>query len=145
MQIIRFIYFFITSRMREIKFRWRNSKHKKRIYGDLFRSHWERFITQDWIVDNPLAEPEDWRVEPETVGQSTWLEDKNGNEIYEGDIIKYSGNSRYWTVYWNEVVWQFRFKCYGFVSKSYWDYAFHSALEYRIVGNIYENPELINQ
>lgn len=72
--------------------------------------------------------------------QSTWLEDKNGNEIFIGDIVlfKYC-----WLIYIGKVSFnKFFHSCIKI-----WEKEFHidNAMMWEIVGNVYENPELINQ
>lgn len=71
------------------------------------------------------------------LGQYTGLKDKNGKEIYEGDIIK-SGTKLHKVIYDES-------RC-GFNLDDYSDdgetvQTIHNKLE--IVGNIYENPELL--
>lgn len=120
------------------KFRWWNTKHNKRIYGDFFRSRGGRFITEDGIVDNPLAEPEDWRVEPESVSLSTWLKDKNWTEIYEWDILESTRPAKEkYLVIWSKDDAAFyvegaEFRCQRKISHN---------LESIIIGNIYKNSE----
>ena len=79
--------------MREIKFRGKRLDNGEWIYGSLLVSHFkddkkERyFITQ--FSGNYTFEHE---VDPNTVGQFTGLRDKNGRDIWEGDIFKEDGS-----------------------------------------------------
>ncbi len=65
--------------------------------------------------------------------QFTGLHDKNGKEIWEGDIVTFTGLSRFhqtpFVIQWNE-------KC-----ARYTDYSPKDQAE--VIGNIYENPELL--
>jgi hypothetical protein len=83
-----------------------------------------------------------------TLIQSTGLKDKNSKEIYEGDIVAYH--------YWNGIKDVTRKPGIVFYSKSdaSWKIKLlgkemlfgllsHGNLE--IIGNLYENPELLNQ
>ncbi|WP_298549039.1 YopX family protein [uncultured Parabacteroides sp.] len=79
--------------MREIKFRGKRLDNGEWLYGSLLVSHFkddkkERyFITQ--FSGNYTFEHE---VDPATIGQFTGLKDKNGRDIWEGDIFKEDGS-----------------------------------------------------
>ena len=81
------------------------------------------------------------------VVQFTWIFDKNGKEIYEGDIVKVSADyylPEDYSFYWFDSNW---YKFYEI--KAYFSYKEYSIrLTYpssmEIVGNIYENPELLS-
>lgn len=111
---------------REIKFRGRYEGDW--LFGDL--TH----VLQMMCVDQTL-------VEQETIGQFTGLYDKNGKEIYEGDIVyqrTYSGN-RPCVVRFDEGAFIVGYHK-GSSTK-------HAPMLIKnscvVIGNIHDNPELI--
>ena len=73
--------------------------------------------------------------------QYTGLKDKNGKEIYEGDIV-----NRYWHEAYAPDVWEVKWDapnaCFFLFNKNGKDWLDEDPLE--IIGNIYENPELLD-
>lgn len=73
--------------------------------------------------------------------QSTGLTDKNGKEIFEGDVVKMAKNVYSEPTYY-EVV-RHRGGAYRLESKQYGCELWLRHTDCEIAGNIYENPELV--
>lgn len=139
--------------MRQIKFRGK----------DAFQS---KYFPAKWREGGLMLEGEDvWlcvltddkgiisvKVQPDTVGQFTGILDKNGKEIYEGDIITLKGkyprvvlwDKMSWALmptehYHDEVFWVMNLQHPGL---DWWE---EFADEFEIIGNIHDNPKLLNE
>jgi uncharacterized phage protein (TIGR01671 family) len=82
-----------------------------------------------------------WEVDPESVGQSTSLKDKNGRRLFEGDICRaknllHNGKEELFTVEWCEN---------GFFlvddTGTTWHPCYLEDIEN--IGNIHDHPELL--
>ena len=124
--------------MREIKFRGISKNNNRWVYG---------FVS----IDKNSAKMEGFphyisrasgylpvEVVPKSVGQYTGLKDKNGVEIYEGDILSYFG-------FEYEVI--FEESAFGWYEDgtfySFAEMAIGEIVRTNIIGNRYENPELL--
>lgn len=92
----------------------------------------EDSVAGDWIVNNDI-----------NLMQSTGLKDKNGKEIFEGDIVDYKGREA--VVKWHGSYASFIYRFVDGLQErvSEWDPLFLACYHFEILGNIYENPELL--
>ena len=131
--------------MRTIKFRGQREDNKEWVFGGL--------IDDKYIVGNVIDWNENyfnteywWKVIPETVGQFTGLLDKNGTEIYEGDILvcqKWIGGN--WIDYCIERGYvEMKLGAFGLHRKQGYYRPFKDWLEdyeFEVIGNIHDNKE----
>lgn len=87
-------------------------------------------------------------VDPETVGQYTGLTDKNGKKIFEGDILRWVGpdgeGGKVYVEYAEGVFGFLSVECPNTPPVLFADFEDgNQTLE--VIGNIHDNPELLNQ
>lgn len=131
------------------RFRFRvfipDKKHSKNSLTGMFKVHSLHTGTNKAIITSDYGNCS-IKLENNILMQCTGLKDKNGKLIYEGDIIKIPDDYETYgqfacekrEVYWNE----------GFRLKPKWDARargnwLEDTKDFEIIGNIYENPELL--
>lgn len=130
--------------MRNIKFRGKKLDDGEWLFGYYFKYGDTHNIVPDRYSSKPFGY---FYVQAQTVSQFTGLTDKNGKEIFEGDIVKHRFKRPWKTeyheskVYWNQVWFCF----YLFDGTS--DYRMRDDIEYEVIGNVFEsnNPELLTK
>ena len=124
--------------MRELKFRaWV-------YYGEKLK---EPNYSLDYDCLDRFFEDHDENDIDQCIEQYTGLKDKNGKEIYEGDIIQEKGLLSLTLVEWDKnnarYITEVLDKSKHVSSTFYFD--IFTALECEVIGNIHENPELLEQ
>lgn len=119
-------------------------------YGHLIEDSGRAFIINEVIEANEqyitigFWDP----VRPDTVSQSTGLKDKNGKEIFEGDIftngIDVMSMKRHGTLgFYIDFKGKIEFLADGADLEEFEEDTKEIANSIKIIGNIYENPELL--
>lgn len=139
---------------RSIIFRAKRMDSNEWLFGSLFVDKKEQCYIKEPNGKLYFIEDKD------TIGQFTGLQDKNGREIYEGDIVRKTETTYRMTDlgvvrYCNEEA-----KFVLHVTDKYGEYNFsfvkdfqsqdgHATVschnEYEVIGNIYDNPDLLKQ
>lgn len=127
--------------MREYLFRGKNKHANEWVEGSLFvptRGGDVCIMTQDAPFHAVCYD-----VIPDTVGQFTGLMDKNGERIFEGDVLEgndFDADDGYGVVEWNDGAFEIN---NHYVSATFRENYWSTDLE--IIGNIHDNPELVER
>lgn len=122
--------------MRTIKFRGK-TQDGEWVYGYYLPSIYEDVDIITVLEDFNLNQ-KNYAVLKETVGQFTRLTDKNGKEIYEGDIA--TDGKYIYTVEFS--MWSYAFVWDKHGSQNDFHFEKSDNQEMELIGNIYDNPEL---
>lgn len=123
---------------REIKFRAKCKDNGDWVYG----SYIANYNNNDWIVQGG----DFFAVDSDTVGQFTCHYDKEGKEIYYGDIFYDEITNVKYVVYFSNNNCAFCYEALGsahlrsLIMQNWW---FDSNVNFQVIGNAYDNPELL--
>jgi hypothetical protein len=124
--------------MRQIKFRAWYPKEKVWLDGvEVYHDgSWMGEIIRPDHADIGYCEKDGCILE-----QFTGLLDKNGKEIYEGDILKSDTYKVVWVIFWNDTSVRFEVKDANGLLPA--ELCYINLQIHYVIGNIHENPELL--
>lgn len=137
---------------REIKFRGFNRKNNVWLYGFYLQNRGAHFVCPDEFATGKSWD--DYEIDPDTRGEFTGRKDKNGKEIYEGDVLMSQFSEKpfgvvtwhtdgYFFIDFSFGEWQYYgngFVPLGEIMKRKIDGKSH---QFEVIGNIHDNPELL--
>nr|DAJ47839.1 MAG TPA: YopX protein [Caudoviricetes sp.] len=126
--------------MREILFRGKRIANGEWVQGYICRYGWTG-KEKDYIIPDYASALYTAEIDPETIGQYTGCTDKNGNKIFEGDIVWDNYEEERGIVQWDNDTARFIITCSTFTV----DFDSVCGEELEIVGNIYDNPEMMEK
>lgn len=80
-------------------------------------------------------------VIPETVGQYIGLTDKNGKKIFEGDVVNFKTTAYFFKNC--RINYESQFARFCAIDNKGYEYPMDKTFNYEIVGNVFDNPELL--
>ncbi|UUM12444.1 YopX family protein [Clostridiaceae bacterium HFYG-1003] len=140
----------------EILFRGKRIDTGEWVYGDFYRKCGITGLVLDYMISarDGMAYP----VIPETVGQYTGHDDKNGNRIFDGDVVAVDhdfiethsrgnvedGTLEVFNEYYGGIheIGEVKFERAAFVVQE-WDLGIFEDSEIEVIENIHDNPELM--
>ena len=131
--------------MREILFKAKRIDNGEWVEGYVIRKHGLYFIYD--IVNSHSCRQNNYEIDSETICQFTGLCDKNGKRIWENDILmahldeSYPEDVTYETVEWGVAGWVAHET--GSTDREYIDK--FDLKHFKVVGNIFDNPELLQE
>ncbi len=147
--------------MREILFRGKRTDNGEWVFG--FYSALPDCVGIVHMIETPKANPDEtnvtYFVDPSTVGQYTGLTDKNGKQIFEGDVVRTAFEDATGVIAFGDYAGPMNSDKYTHHIGFYpiWEGSFEKLLrkdlgfyslavkELEVIGNIHDNPELLEE